>query len=559
MGDYLPYTTGPLRGLNENLSPDALAPGDLKESINACRFGEMYGTRPGTIRPASGEDYENKTTGGNPIQLLYEYRKNFDEDRVMIAIGDDGGSQNVFHEDAALLTAGPTITAGQDNIWTADIFNNTAWFAGGAASDDFFHWDGNTSNAPVALELEDSASARIRPKYVKQYSGYLLINGLRGGVLADNNPMVTRFCTFSEDPTDKTKWAVGNTVGFSTNRTGYLDAFGKVFSTGFGEYEDIDGKWLLLLTNKGIVGAVLDESDDFRTTDGIATGCVSQRAYVNLGLDASDAVYMSEQGIHSLRQSQTFGSRQDQFISWKIAETFKTLNKGRLKFAVAAYDRLNGRVVFAVSTGSNTGNDTLLVLDLSNETELTAKSASWSIWKLRSATGPLHVNELLYARDDTSAGEYHLYAGTDEGDVIRFTDTVYNDLTVGTYAVAFTTRDDPLGTHLQEKGLGDVNVVLQPGGTYKPTCQFMFDFGNTKSKAKPMTMKGTGGAVWGTGVWGTDFWTKQNVTRTESLYGVGKGHTIGFRFAHSGNNEPFRVGRTDFEAMVTGKDAGSES
>ena len=70
-------------------------------------------------------EYENATTGAQPIQGLHEYRKNVDAGRVLLAVGWDGvgsgtqpNGQNVFTDDATLLTDNAQITEGKNNVWT---------------------------------------------------------------------------------------------------------------------------------------------------------------------------------------------------------------------------------------------------------------------------------------------------------------------------------------------------------------------------------------------------------------------------------------------------------
>ena len=335
--------------------------------------------------------------------------------------------------------------------------------------------------------------------------------------------------------------------GVGSNRVGLH--YGADYTTGFGTYRDNKGDWLLVLTNNAIYSVQLDPTDDFRITDAIGTGCVSQRAFVSLGIDSGDAVYLSQFGIHSLRQSQQYGAKEDKFLSWKIRQTMKTLNISRLKYAVGAHDSQNGRVVFAVPTGSSTSNDTLLVLDTKGSNSLNADNAKWYIWRISGVS----INELLYARD--ASDNWHLYAGTTTGDVLRFSDDAFNDLDAA-YQSELQTAHNDLGSLLIRKTLGPIMVTLQPGGNYRPTMKFIFDYGQNISTSRQLSMKAPGGSLLGVGLLGGFMLGTAEVTRNEKVYGAGSGRTIGFNISHTGADEPYRVGKIDYLVAGMGQDAG---
>ena len=117
----------------------------------------------------------------------------------------------------------PAITVGTDNLWTFALHNNLLWAAGGAATDDLWTWNGDqaTPTAPVIRALTDKASTnRLRPKFIKEWRNYLLINGLRGGVSDTNNPALSRYHTFGSDPTADGNWLDGNSLGYSSRQVG---------------------------------------------------------------------------------------------------------------------------------------------------------------------------------------------------------------------------------------------------------------------------------------------------------------------------------------------------
>jgi hypothetical protein len=414
MGKYVQRTVGPMRGLNEDEDPHALDPSDLVKAENVARYGRMTGTRPGTVRPSSGEDYENANDEAKPIQGIYEWRADRDADRKLLAVAEhtDFAAAGVFYQDNARFADGGTLTVGADNIWHMTEHNDLIWGAGGAATDSFWHLDpSNAANAPTAVALPVSAG-NAYPKFVISWRNYLLANGFRGNTVADCNPATTRYCTLGADPTVAASWAVGNTIGFN--------AFGDNYTTGFSTYRDNNGDYLIILGNKKLQSVVLNPLNAFQVTDAIENGCVSQRAYVSLGLDSGEAVYMSDRGIHSLRQSQEHGARADSFLSWKIRPTWNTLNRARLEYAVGAYDHVNGWILFAVPTGSNTYNDTILCLDVKDADSLNAKDANWTIWKM---TGGIRVQDMKFLRDGTSASNWKMMIATHLGDILYLSTT----------------------------------------------------------------------------------------------------------------------------------------
>lgn len=557
----MPYRTVSipvLQGLNEDENPHSLRTGELVRAENCARFGNMVGTRPGVKQPGSGDEYDGDLTGTEPIQGMFEHRENFDEGRHLLAVGeDDAGNGAVYHNHDAYVgdptTYTATITGGQDNLWVFTQYQNKTWAFGGAASDDIWTFDGVTSNDPAQQSLTDKGTAaNLRPKYGIEFRNYLLMNGLRGGTAASNNPAVTRYCDFGTDATTDGNWADGNTIGFSATRPG-IPSYGSTYTTGLATYSDNSGDWLLILANRELFGCLLDPTNDFVVADAIANGCSSQRAYVSLGLDSSNAIYMSPNGtIHSLAESQRSGDKADTFLSWKIRPTISTLNRSRTDKAVGAYDFVNGRVIFAVSTGANTSHDTLLCLDVKDHDRITADNARWYIWKLNG----VNINELLMARD--SSGDWHLYGGTTDGKVIQFADTPASDLGSG-FQVVFQTNYEDFGTLLNQKQLGDASITLQPGGNYKPSLKVFFDVGERASDSLPLPMPlDSSGGTWGTFVWGTGTWgSSETQTRIAKPYVVGSGSTISYEFSHNVAAEPFRVGRIDQQVEAIGETAGS--
>ena len=500
------YQAVPIRGflgLNEDKNPHGLKAEELTIAKNVARRStNLVGTRPGCVALDSGEDYEDAIRSAAAIQGAIEYRKDFDEGRALIVVADLPGAgtfpnSKISYEDDARLddATTPVITAGANNKWTFAIHNNVLWAAGGAAADDIWTWDGDstTPSAPVVAALTDKASgSRLRPKYVKAWRGYLLLNGLRGGTSNTNNPALSRYQDFGTDPTVDANWPDGNSLGFSARQVG-VDTFGGAFSTGFGTYHDNDGDFLLVLANNQIASFVRDASGlgDFVRNDIISTGCVDQAAFVDLGPDARDAVYMSPSGhIHSLRQSQAHGDRESAFLSSKIRTTIDSLNPSRIDKTVAAYDRRNGRVVFAMSTGSSTEHNILMALDVRFPESLTSRDAMWYGPWVIGDDGTVKINHLLEARD--ANGQFYLYAFTTAGRVLRFDEDVFHDVTDTAYEVILRTKHESYESVSSEKRLGDTVISLAPGGSYSIQMQTEYDYGRRVSSPISLNQPNTG-------------------------------------------------------------------
>ena len=570
---YQLFTTGPLKGLNLDENPHAVAQGELVVAENVARLRNMVGTRPGIERPGSGEDYETKLNNDTPasprvIMGAAEYRQNFGTGRQLIVVADSashggaGGDTNIWYEDGETLplatTADPQITHGTfatdvNNFWTFAIHNNTLYAAGGGDTDDLWYWDGVTGTGAEQLLLTDKNTGNnLRPKFIFEKWGYVFINGLRGGTSASNNPAVSRYADFATDPKLDTNWPDGNTVGFSAVTVG-LNAFGASYSTGFAEYQDNEGDFLLMLGNNGIAAAKPDPGNDFNITDAISVGCVNQRAYANLGIDAGDGVFVSFHGIHSLRQSQEHGTKRDEFLSWKIQSLFDGLDRSRLPMTVAAYDRANGRVLFALSESSGSqGHDMIMCLDVKEKDSLTAKEARWyGPWRLQLGNDnqgtpkPIRITDLKFIQDEND--KFHLYVFTTDGDVLRMTEETLSDLASNSYDVRMRTKHEPHGSILTAKQVGDVMTTLAPGGDYAISYRTVFDYGRSVSRSRNVNQVANPGFILGTGMLGVDALGTNFSLADRKIYATGRGSTVAHEFSHGGLNEPFYIGRIDYE------------
>lgn len=535
-------------GLNEDENPHALADGELSSCLNVYRRGDTVGARPGLEHEDSGDDYDARNADPAEIQGLEEVRKAQDGTRFLICITDVSGTGEVKRAKGTVQTqdGAVQITSGQNNVWTFAQHAGKVYMAGGAATDTFNSWDLEAGNNVAHVPILDNASAAMFPKYVIEYNNFLHVNGFEGTAV-DNNPMMARYSALNDGDT----WPIENNYG-GQSAIGGFDSFGHTFSTGFGRYVDNEGDWLLYLTNKRIfpVRFTGDSAKPFVIDSGIQNGCVHQRAFVSLGLDSGDAIYISEHGIHSLRQSQQYGGKIDRFISWKIRNTFRALNKSRLKFAVGAYWKTKGLVVFAVTSGGNTKHDMLLALDVRDVDTIDAEHARWYIWKLPST---LHINAMTQARSDDD--DWYIYVGTVEGDVCRLNVETFMDLAVG-YNWDFITKHNDFGIPGARKTLGDYYLESQVDATsadYDILIKPIFDYGTREGCAKSFPVSFDAGSVVGTGAVGTAVLGQENRTLFKKEYGVGEGNSIATRFSSTGSNQPWYLIQYAHQVSVEGE------
>lgn len=267
---------------------------------------------------------------------------------------------------------------------------------------------------------------------------------------------------------------------------------------------------------------------------------------------------MSDKGIHSLRQSQEFGAKADTFLSWKIPITMATLNRSRLEYVIGAYDHINGWVLFAVPTGSNAYNDTILCLDVKTSEPLTADTANWYVWHM---SGGIRIQDMQFLRDGTTGNNWKMMIATTKGDILYLSTDTFNDIQVDgttdtTYTAEIQTAHNDYGSTLVTKRIGDVMVSIRPGGSYTPQFQVIFDYGARVSSTKSINMQSLGGAKWDSATWGGSVWSEGSHTRDDKIYAAGHGRTIGFRIFHPGDNEPWRVSKLDHQIMPLGEDTG---
>lgn len=553
---FVMKTLRELGGLNENEDPNSLRETDLTEANNVARLGVLTGTRPGMGFDTGGE-YESAISGTPAVQGIREWSYDRDTNRevVVVAGGDvwNGPADPADKLDKTTNTV--TITSGANNLWSFADHNHKLFAAGGASGDSFWYWDG--TNPLDKIDVQNSAAQTLQPKYVFEWKNYLFLTGLQGRTLADDNPLLWRYHDLGSDPTDATNWPTSNTIGGSG--IGGVAAFGSEFSTGTAAFQDNNGAYLLLLSNKRIYSYVQNEFSlvGFQKNDEIANGCVSQHAYVDLGLDSGDAIYMSEVGIHSLRLSQQYSGRARAFLSWPIRKTFAALNRNRFPFVTAGYWPTEGLVAFAVSTGSSSTHDLILAMDIQEAQEITPDTVRWYRWTLAPGLSE-SINFLTFGRDASNLPV--MFVGTTAGKVGRLSRASYLDFSEE-YETALTTKHDDHEAPGVQKTVGDVHIVARGNGDYEPTHQYVFDYGARMGGQLNNLSFPSAGAVFDTSIFDTDVFAGAQLITREKFYGVGAGETVAHRFKHTpspGTSEPFFISRIAQQLANTGESDASE-
>ena len=532
MNTYKPFTLNDLGGLNEDENPASLQQNQLREAINCARKGNMTGTRPGL---SYDSEYTAAISGTPPIQGLHEFRASRDATRHLVAIA---GTSVYYDSTNALTTSGsPSITSGANYVWTFANYQNLMWAAGGLqGTDHILSWNGNTASA-VTKRLN---TLSIWPKYVFSKFNTLFLGGMNGTAYYDNY-LCARYCDYATDATDAANWSTANVIpGQALGDNPGIGSYGEEFNTGFGSYQDNRSDFLLFLTNKRIISfvenpAVTTNANRFVASDAIANGCVDQRAFVDLGYDQGDAVYVSEDGIHSMALSQQYGTRENSFLSWPIRKTWETINRSRLKYTTAAYWPNEGLVLFAFSTGSSSTHNLILGMDIKGAKQISPDTVRWYKWYLNGVV----PNILKAARDPN--GLPTIYVGSTLGKVANLSRVAYSDLSTA-YPVRFRTKDEDFGAPATEKSIGDAFVMILGGGTHRPTHTFVLDNGTKTGKATPIRVAGSG-SVYGTGVYGTAVYGASESFLMDRVPGVGSSHTISHQFSHGNANQPFFIGQ----------------
>jgi hypothetical protein len=517
------------------------------------------------------------------VDGIFEYRKDFGGTRELIVAHVGQFYRNYTTPTALdLITNSITTTlsaSGASTPWHFAQWRNKLFGAGGAAADDAWAIDDPTSGNPVVQLAMDNASGTpsFTPKLIFEKWNYIFgaqfynINTATVSTDTNANPLVVRYSDLGAiDETDintlGASFPYSNAIG-GPGIGGFSGNWGD-WITGFGEYTDNNGDWLIVGTNRRLYSVRQTPIGDrpFAITDEIPNGLVTQRAFVPLGVDSGDAIYMSTQGIHSLRQSQQHGTKANTFLSWPIRNTFAGLNRARLNQVSGAYWPTEGLVVFTVPNGTSTFNNLILAMDIKSagNADLTPENVNWYTWELagtgHAGAGAIPESVASFASATDSGGVPYIYAGTYSGDVLH--------AQTGTFSDQGTTSASQVAYSMEWRT--DERTLDMPGrvGDYSPELTAFFDFGrrpvtrqvsmqaaNVTSVWDTETVSGTpdgDGAVWDVSSWSSDFAVASGKQNFE-----GSGETMSFQMTHTGANQPAGIVGLAYELAALGEDQGA--
>jgi hypothetical protein len=591
--------TQDLLGVNEDDNPTSLAENELEVGENVWMFGNALWTRPGIKRDSDLYDARITAVAGSNlvIQGAFLHNRGFGGTRRMLVVCNgniytDDTAGNVLDKttNSVQVTVEGTEDEGPSNRWVMAQHQNVVFGAGGAPADDFWYIDAPDAGGAIErIRLLNSAGSRVTPKLVFTKWNWVFaahFYDARSTTISTDaaaNPMIVRYHDLGTDPSDNTgaeneadNWPAANTFG----GTG-IGGFGGDFSeyvTGFGDYADTNSDQLVVGTNKRLHFVVQtgNRVAPFRIVDSAENGLVSQNAYIPVGLNGGDAVYVSQDGVHSVRQSIQHGNKANKFLSWKIRKTWASLSKTNIERASGAYWPTEGVVLIAVPDGTiNSGNANthILCLDMKglDGDELNAETAIWHKWRMAFDTTEspdYQMNPALLFPGRDSNGDPFVYVGTYRGDVGVVNTSIYADMasTDGSsaatlaYDMRWQTKHRDHGAFGLQKQMGRAWAKLMPGGDYGPNARTIFDYGRRSGITSTLTMEPASNAQWGpVGAfkWDLNQWSTSNLEISRVEWSPqGSGETTSFEFSHTGVDQPVGIAQLSYQVGGLGKDTG---
>jgi hypothetical protein len=586
--------TQDLLGVNEDDNPTSLAENELEVGENVWMFGNALWTRPGVQRDSDDYDARIATAGTDVLQGAFLHFRDFGATRVLITIvGGVVHTSDTLTLDKSAVTISDEddVDEGPVNKWTFAQHQNIVFGAGGAPADDFWYVPSPTGGSPgtaierIRLLMSTGTGNRVTPKLVfSKWNWVFAAKFYNTGTStistdAAANPMIVRYNNLGTDPSANTgaedeadNWPAANTFG----GTG-IGGFGGDFSeyvTGFGDYADSNADMLVVGTNKRLHFVVQtgNRVAPFRIVDSAENGLVSQNAYIPVGLNGGDAVYVSMDGVHSVKQSIEHGNKANTFLSWKIRKTWATLNRNNLDRASGAYWPTEGIILIAVpedTVGGGVANTLILCLDMKglDGEELNAETAIWHRWKLAVDTTDTNaqLNPAVIFPGRDSSGEPFIYVGTYRGDVGIVSTGIYADMasTDGAgaatlaYPMKWQTKHRDFGAFGVIKQLGRGYAKLMPGGQYGPKMRSIFDYGRRSAGSVDLQMQENSGSQWNAFLWDSDEWSSGDLEISRLEWSPsGAGETIGFEMSYQGIDQPVGTAQLSYQVGGLGKDTG---
>jgi len=383
------------------------------------------------------------------------------------------------------ITGAVTITAGQDNIWTHSVMNDLSIFVGGAP------------DAPIKWTATGNAAV-LGGSPVSGQFGFQMNNRFFIGA-PDANPS-TIYWSALADPED---WS-GTGSGSSDVYTGDGDTLvgHAILNT------DI----VLLFKQNSIHQFIVREAPFpvFSLAENI--GAVSKKGIVT----AKGLVYfITPRGKMAITDGTKFLTEVTFPRINDVDDLWQSLNMSRIQFIQGIYYEGEDfeHIIWLVSTGSNTTNDTAIVWDIRN-----------NCW-LKHTTGyKANVMMLTQGRD--------FYGGFYDGKVYQLdASAVYRDASEtspGAIDAYWASGWLTAGTLQESIRPFRLNLALLSQSIGELTLRYGFDFSsNTRTNVIDMT---PGGSTWGSFLWGTGIWGGQaDIMRNIFMRGRGNAFQISFQ------------------------------
>ena len=237
----------------------------------------------------------------------------------------------------------------------------------------------------------------------------------------------------------------------------------------------------------------------------------------------NDVWYLANNGILNLRTVLNFGDLKASYASDKISPYWEpnsdfTLGLQTLSNGVLVYDSQNNRIYCAVSSGTTSQNDTVLVIDL--------RTNGWSVWQDVAIAS-------MWPVYNTATGVTDIYAGGYDGHVYRLNQNV-SSMTIDGHARHLSALNSPGIQKSPRHGF----FYLKEEGDFAVTIDTKFDFGATGGQVYTASLLGgshTLGVNWVLGV--DPLGAKDQIVKRIDMAGVGEFLEVGVRNQNAG--QPF--------------------
>jgi hypothetical protein len=386
-------------------------------------------------------------------------------------------------------TGSLTITAGQNNFWTANPFNNIQIWFGGAPDAPFKH-DGTSGNAAALGGTPPSAR-----------TAFVAANRIFA-ISTSANPSILQWPVLS-DPEDWTG------TGSGSQQVSKNDGEELLFGVPIGNNVAI------LFKNSSTHKVLLDTAPFPVIPIQKGIGAAGRNAWVLV----NGTIYFI---TPSRRMKATLdGTTFIDFPSY-IDDVWDSITSSRIPYIQGIYYQNLEQIHWYVSIDAGTTNTVAIIWDLRRKA-----------WLKHTSGYDLNVAALVQNR--------RLFGGHYNGKIyekdVAATYTDASETSPGTIDAFWQTRWFPA------KGLSNIihprwaeNVVLgQSSGTFN--FEYGFDF-VSNLKSQPFSMQSLGG-LWGSMIWGSGKWGQQTSVIRRAIM-MGRGNVFSMRFRNNNPSESFQ-------------------